>query len=588
MEWVCVELTVASGGAELWLQGRSAGSVSVGTETATRFFWLGMVERDSATSGAYALDEWAIGDAYVGPERVAPASELASDPARWVVLYDVGSSGSAAWATEYRRRRGVPLANLIGVRGGQEVLDETSYEQVIEEVESYLDRHGLVGQVVGVLVGYGVPGFVRRAVEDVLDPLSAGLTAIGQTDPVNELAEQNVMDRPTVQNMGGLRIVARVDAASLAGTTAMLDRAGAIEAQGPLGVGESEVYLSVGGLAEVAAWAQSANRQRTRLRVEVVEAFESMTDDGVFWGEAEASPPVGFLGDQAGTRVFGLPVHVDGGTGLTLRSTGSASWVGMLFTGGEGYAAMGLSSRESSPAMWPGIERFFEALRRGWTLGEAWFASTRQPGGTVYLVGDPLLHVTLAAGGWDVYGPLSRLEMLDDQSPQVMLGAEERVVELAGELTCEPGDEAIYLVRRVADDEEAEGGIHPARVQRVGDDYVPALVGPVWPVDDQWPVWVEGSSTRIGVWWERPARQALVGEVELWEEVEGTAAAMVDVWRPRGLETGWEAWRGIDGTRRRYRWRMTGRQGQEVWTNWSEWVRLEEADEVVLQLWGQA
>ncbi|MCC7408781.1 MAG: hypothetical protein IT442_11965 [Phycisphaeraceae bacterium] len=572
MEWVCVELTVGAGQAELWVNGRSAGSTGVGSETATRYFWLGMIEKDAGTTGRCDLDEWVIGEAYVGPVRVEPGSERVSDPARWVVLYDAEAADSVVWAAEYRRRRGVPLGHLIGVAGGPEILDEAAYEQMTVEVESYLDRHGLGEQVVGLVVGHGVPGFVLRAVDGLLDPVSAGLTAIGQSDPLNTLAGQGEMVRPVAQNMGGLRIVARVDGASLAEALRMLDRAEALDGQGPLGVGQSEVYLSVQGLAEVATWAQSTARQRTRLRVHVSDAFESVAHDGAFWGAADASVPTGFLDAEAGVRLFGLPVHLSGGTGVSLRSAGGTSWAELLLANEGGYAAMGLSSRGSSPAMWPGIGRFFEALRLGWTLGEAWFVSTQRPGGAVYLVGDPLLSVKLSAGGWDIHGPLSRLEDMEAETPVALLGVDDREVELADRLASELGEEAIYLVRQVGDDGDFEAGVNLTRVQRVEDDYVPAVIGPVWPAEGEWSVWVDGDLARVSVWWERPARQALVREVELWHEAEGSDTIKVEVWRPGAMEMGWEAWRAMDGVRRRYRWRVTGERGQDVWTSWSRWV----------------
>ncbi len=87
---------------------------------------------------------------------------------------------------------------------------------------------------------------------------------------------------------------------------------------------------------------------------------------------------------------------------------------------------MGQYNLSASPYARP----FFDALRQGWTLAEAWFVALPLVRNTLFLTGDPLMTVAIPREGWDIWGPVELLEHLDAQTPSLALRESQRSASL--------------------------------------------------------------------------------------------------------------------------------------------------------------
>lgn len=218
----------------------------------------------------------------------------------------------------------------------------------------------------------------------------------------------------------------------------------------------------------------------------------------------------------------------------------------------------------------------------GVTLGEAWYLSLPMLREGLYLVGDPLLRVAFPQAGWDVFGPLDRLESLDPVSPMAALRASERSLILAGAQRPGAGRRGWYVVRRVDERGRSEASCTVADAVNAGDEAAAAPRMPAWPDALDWPVWIEAGQLVLRAVWERPVGQAMVARVELRGEEDGEAeATLAEVaMDPRSGVV--EVRRALPAERGRYRWRVTSVDGVAMTTPWSAWVRP--ADDAVAEL----
>src|SRR5262249_43341077 len=119
------------------------------------------VEKASGASGVIDIDEIVLADEPIGPVLVAPTSDFADDAARWLVVYNSAEPDSVAWAERYRAARGVPFANLLGLPlSSNEEISALEYDDLRAAVAGYLNDNHLDAQVMGILLGYRVPGYV--------------------------------------------------------------------------------------------------------------------------------------------------------------------------------------------------------------------------------------------------------------------------------------------------------------------------------------------------------------------------------------------------------------------------------------------
>ena len=175
------------------------------------------------------------------------------------------------------------------------------------------------------------------------------------------------------------------------------------------------------------------------------------------------------------------------------------------------------------------------ALRAGWTWGEAVAVSAPTLNSTWRVIGDPLASLPLPKAGWDVLGPVSRLEELDPHQPAVALRDDERSAALDASLHPQSPDPVVYLVRHVDDLGRSEAGSTVIRVAKHDSVAATAPLSPIWPDADGWPVLIEDNLLVPQLLWDRPAHQAAVAQVELLiqdangETSGGTSGGVVTV-----------------------------------------------------------
>ena len=348
LAWHCIELMIdtADGEAALYINGKRVDQAIGGfASLLTTQLQLGVIYKDVGATGELLFDEWCIADSYIGPVVVEPVSDYADDPSRWLVLYSANAPDSATWAEMYRATRGVPYANLLGLDlSSDEVIDAAAYAALNDSISDYLSRNHLQTNIAGVLCGYGVPGYADFTGNGTLDAVPALLARDlpAQGLRVNANATVDLPQRPPVAQLNGDRLTARIDAPTFAEALALIDRATHIIGQG---VGDEDdatlffdPFITPGPVSEPVmqswlAWAVSTDRMHTRLPFvfsgdpEVLReaAFESIANDGFFWGWSQVAPPSGFFAEPAGQRICCVQLDPTAPTATTLRSTAARS-----------------------------------------------------------------------------------------------------------------------------------------------------------------------------------------------------------------------------------------------------------------------
>ncbi len=155
------------------------------------------------------------------------------------------------------------------------------------------------------------------------------------------------------------------------------------------------------------------------------------------------------------------------------------------------------------------------ALIAGWTWAEAVAVATPTINATWRPIGDPLAQLPLPQAGWEIFGPLSRLEDLDPAQPAATRRDDERSATL--DTTLEPAspDPAVYLIRHLDNLGRCEAGSTVVRTAKVNGRSQPAPLAPIWPDADAWPVLIEDNTAKALILWDRPVGQSNVQTVQL-------------------------------------------------------------------------
>lgn len=586
LSWHAVEagFDIDTGSAALWINGRLVDTITGDlTGMATRAMWIGAPFKGASTIGELHLDEWIIADQYIGPVRLDASSDFADDPARWLVVYNTASAESVEWAETYRASRGVPYANLLGLPLSlSETITEAQFTDLRDAITDYLTLNGLDGQVLGILCGHAVPGMYTRA-DGNAEAIAGQLHLTdGLTDAVsNSLAVsgEEAIIRPTAANLSSRRITARIDGPTLDDSLALTARSLAMN----LGDGEDAmIWLDPYGPSgpfydlrkqEMLDWAAGLDSQRTRLPLRVSATgepgddvqFASMDRDAFFWGWEQSSAPAGFFGEPAGPRAFCHQLAFNFATAPTLRNPGDTSWAGAALA--AGYAAAAGSTRSFTPSAIPLIRPFFEALRRGWTLGEAWFVACPLLRTGLMLVGDPLMTVAMPRAGWDVFGPFESWDQANFEQPIAMLRQSQRQITLNDDQKPADGQRGIYLVRHVDATGRREAGITHVTSERFG-------MLPAWPSAPGWSPVAQVDAWRIEARWANSFGAAGVVSVELIEQIQGEAAQPVETLSVSQRDAAVVFTRVVGASAARYRLQVTSIDGAVSAGPWSAWVTL--------------
>jgi hypothetical protein len=416
----------------------------------------------------------------------------------------------------------------------------------------------------------------------------------------NPLAVSGALQRPNMTNLVGLRITARIDGPTLTDAQALITRASALMDQG-LGDGSTSTiwldpYTTPGSLTDprieaMVDWSQSLDRMRTRLPLQLSAEtdpqqevqFSSIQDDGFFWGWSQSQPPGGFFAQPAGTRVFCTQLYASGATGPTLRSSNPSDWVDTAIS--AGYTAAAGSSGIFSLSAFPSVGRFFDALRQGWTLGEAWFVAYPLTREGLFLVGDPLLTVALPSSGWDLFGPADRLES-HQTDPSLMLPPTASDATLDAALQPAEGTSATYLLRHVDTSGRTESAGRNLRVAVVNGQPALPVMPPVWPDADQWPVRVEQGLAIPLIRWDRPMTAARVATVKLAAQIDGGQTQTLETLTPQPLQCDARFERAMPAQSIRFRFEIASLDGAVYYTSWSITLTVDSAPNPQLALFG--
>lgn len=592
LPWHCVEMRVsaAQGEVELRVDGRIEGSVTVSPAESHRFITqtilIGGVSRDSQTTGAVDLDEWIVAGQPIGPVCGSPSSAHADDPARWLVIYNRDLPDSVAWAHFYQQHRAIPFANLLGLSvSSAESIPFSDYLQIMQSIEEYLLHANLKDQIVGILLGFGVPGYVNHF--GSLIPTGSLLHRVSSIPgPVyNPLAWGDLV-RPTIPQFHDARFTARIDAPHLQAACAITERSLQLEQDGLSGVEFSTLHLNAHTIRtgqtsvtidNMLAWSADLDASRLRIPLDVnapvSDPMEAPTQvlqrDGFFWGWCLNPQKLQFADDHAGTRVLLAPFRPDGPTCHSLRIQDDDNVVlrGMA----SGYLAAIGGSGTWSMSAFPVVSRFFNALRNGWTLAEAYLVASPVLRENLFLIGDPLMRVPMPRAGFDVLGPAARTEELEVVRPVAILRSSQHDSELP--VTARPSNQAIGVcqVRRVDELGRSELGCEPVRfaVHQSRPQSPPLL--PIWPCHENWRVPVRNSRLHLYAKWDRPLTMLDGIEIRLLSQV-GDQIATVRTWPTSDRRDSVGVELPLPPNKTRFTWELQTRAGVIARTDWSEWV----------------
>ncbi|MEM1027545.1 MAG: TIGR03790 family protein [Planctomycetota bacterium] len=585
--WNCVEFGIdaATGTAALWVNGVQAGeSLGVSATLSIQQVELGVVRKDHDAVGEIHFDEWGIGDGPLGPVIVKPQTKHADDPARWLVVYNTAESKSRTWAEAYRKARFIPHANLLGLNlPTAETINLNTYVDLLNQIESYLDLNGLRPQILGILLGYRVPGYVDHPSLDDLHPVGSLLHTASDDLALtfNPAAANEKPERPGPDNLDGIRLTARLDAPNLTEAVALCERAQRFDTQSLTAADQLWIdpTPSTPPLETVSAqlmdWTRSLDFQRLRMHTQlsgdpVTEPdadSTSIRSDAFYWGWGGVAPPSNYFQSPSGPRVAYVQLRQPGVEATTLRSANPTHWIDRALA--AGYAAAVASSQNTSISALPSAKPFFEALRRGWTLAEAWLVSQPFVRGGMYLVGDPLLTVRTPRQGWDVFGPLGQSENLDPGTPLATLPGDTTTLKLNPDQTPAEQEAAVYLIRRVDEQGRSEASVLPVATGKTSGGAVSPPPTPAWPDHDYWAMKIHNRQAIAQLWLPQRPTTLPIDRIELLDD-RGSNPIEVEFDR-HSIQV--QTTLALPLNLTRYRWRITSPGGLIRQTPWSMPIR---------------
>lgn len=591
IDWQCVEIgidTVANQ-AKLWINGVLTDQHNGGLSDSTiQTIFFGAVHKHTYVSGDLFLDELCIADEYIGPVLVTPLQPHAGDPARWLVVYNSADPDAAPWANTYRDSHNVPFANVLGlVLPTTETIDTSQFTDLVNSIEDYLHANRLDGQVMGILLGYRVPGYVDFNGNGILEAVPALLQTNATTAGTiaNVSASPASYQRLTIENLSETRMTARLDAKHVTVTDQLLARANTVTESGLGGDGSAIYFDPFAGdepayqqaFSTMLGWATGLRAMRTRLPIilsgdpagDTEAGFTSVSGDGAFWGWSSTLPDPNIFTFPTGRRAVCAQLYLEGASATTLRGTTPSNWADVPIA--AGYASTIVSSRDNPVSAIPDAGAFYDALREGWTLGEAWHIGQPILRSGFYLVGDPLMTVTMPKRGYEVYGPLLDLEEMNPQSPQYVLGEGQAELDLSANLP-PVGVVRHYVIRRTDELGRTEAASTSARVINLGGSSSLPISLPAWPDTADWPVSMENGQVRLVAYWPDRIGTMPLNSIELLSQAYGQAivVAATPTWHPNDRYVA--VMLPIPATKTRYRWRFNSTGGSQQSTPLSDWI----------------
>lgn len=347
-----------------------------------------------------------------------PENVTADQPSSWLVLYNLNSDESVAWADWYGKEWDIPAENLVGLDAATAEHLNTTAEmraQITSPLEAYFSNNPrLEERTMGLVVGYGLPthfstlpvggpgGYsVANALQDMEDdvrefnPQAAQLQgALPRRLTKATLLPQHylvgVIDAPTVELAMELTTRAR----EIAAPRSYINQQTVYFDYSDPSLPRGEWYwlrhaVEHPRFVNLPWQAFDDDTQQT-----LNDAFRFGAHDVDGWNDAR------LFGEPRGRRILAYNLNSWGATNLRSTSGSGGRYVPNALA--AGYAAAIGATGEPGSVTGPFPWVLLAALGEGWTLGEAFYLANPQDDSVWICAGDPLLRV---ANWFDVPPP---------------------------------------------------------------------------------------------------------------------------------------------------------------------------------------
>ena len=512
LPWHCTEVALHDGNSlALRVDGVLWGEATLPTPRAVQRVRWGLIAKDPLTQGDASFDELVISTAPVGLVHPTPRTPHASDPTRWLVLRRAGDEASTAWALAYIQRRGLPYANLLAVEcPPDEVASPSTVLSLRAAITGHLAQHFQDHPPTGLLLGHRLPGYAQT--DSGPKPLANLLCTDTSSASANPyFSPQDTGERPLASALGSLRIAARIDRESLDEALGMLDRA---DAASNRSLGFSDVFaLQADNEPTLTAWSSSVSAQRCLLRITRIthlnEPGDTLEHDAITW--SLATTPPSWTGPSAARALL---IAINDAT-PTLGSARDPLSAGVGLAGlHAGYAAVIGASAAVPAEHRPHPHPLMDALRRGWTLGEAWLLAQPRLDGTAYLLGDPLITLRFPSPGWEWFEHTPH----NTGSASTLARAALPITQLALDLPPTMSPQAApsrWLLRRIAPHAPPITQALAATWEAGHDGPVALLPSPVWPLQNGWVVRCDADVAAPAIVFDRSPRSLNIRALRL-------------------------------------------------------------------------
>ncbi len=376
---------------------------------------LGCTESGGVCPVVLDFDEIKIADAYPEPFRAEPQTEHPA-PERTVVLVA---------DTEYGREFADGCVEMLGIpRGNRCVLsnastdetlqDHAAFEQQVEnDLRAWLATNPTAAARCNcLLLGGDLPGYFMH--DGLRHSATSRLMNTHQpfsTGSDNPLYAPGEVTRLTKAALDGLYLVTRIDAPDPQDARTVMSRSVSVSAMESLPA-DNLLYC------DDAAYRPSPACGRLRMPTSDISKLDMAA---MVWGRV-ADPQFGDGGTRA---VF---ADTSAGSAATLRDK-SLSCGRALFDAGFA-AALGCSDEPDDFD----VESFFEMLRIGGTLAEAFAVATARLDYTSVACGVPTMTVATPRAGVNIYHGVGSADAIDYSAPMAYLHENQQTVDVPLEL----------------------------------------------------------------------------------------------------------------------------------------------------------
>ncbi len=371
-----------------------------------RVFVGGVSDKDGYSSDS---DEIKIAaDEYPQPYIAEPADEYPCAE-RTVVLFRQGNSDSREFADYCVSELGVPrgmLCPLPNATGDEALADYATFQTEVEaDLAAWLALNTDAGTNCSCfLIGYGVPGcFTSGGVAHSAASRLMNYGTAFSSQTANPAYNPDTVARLTKTDLAGKYLCTRIDADSLAHAEAILDAGLAVAAL--LALPDTDTLWS-----DDATYRASLPCQKLRIVTSALPGGSVYTHDAMIWG-GDAGDPT--FSSPAGSRA--CCQNDLASAAMTLRA--NTCYCGEALIDG-GYAAA-LGSSETADTF--DAESFYEMLRIGGTLAEAFAVAIRHLDYTAVGAGDPLMTVAFQKDGHNLYRGTGDITNVDFEDPVAYL-----------------------------------------------------------------------------------------------------------------------------------------------------------------------